>query len=98
MQFLLIAHDYKDGGLERRIGTIEEHWKVGERMHAEGTFLIGAALLDEDNKMKGSVMLFNFPSRKELDEYLKTEPFVVNKVWETIEISQIKVRDKFLKQ
>jgi uncharacterized protein len=96
MQFMLIARDYKDGGLERRKKVIEEHWKMGDKMRAEGKFLFGAGLLDEDNNMRGSVMLFNFQNRKELDEYLKTEPFVLAKVWESIEITPCKVRQELL--
>lgn len=33
----------------------------------------------------------DFESRKELDEYIENEPYVVYKVWEKIEIESINV-------
>ena len=98
MQFFLKARDYRNGGLERREKAIERHWRNCDEMRAGGEFLFGASLLDENNKMRCSIMVFDFPSRKELDEYLKREPFVVDKVWENYEITPCKVRDVFLKQ
>lgn len=42
-------------------------------------------------KMKGSALIMDFESRKELDEYIANEPYVVYKVWEKIEIENINV-------
>ena len=36
--------------------------------------------------MKGSALIMDFDSRKELDDYIANEPYVVEKVWEKIEI------------
>jgi hypothetical protein len=66
-------------------------------MKTEGKYLYGVATLSENGDMNGSVMVLDFPSRKELDEYLKTEPYVINKVWEKIEIVPCKVGPTFLK-
>lgn len=97
MQFLLVAHDHKKRGLQRRLAVREQHVKLGDQMKAEGKYLMGVALLDENNQMKGSVMVLDFPSRKELDEYLKTEPYVIHDVWEKIEILPCKVGPTFMK-
>jgi hypothetical protein len=35
----------------------------------------------------------NFPSEKELHVWLKTEPYVVGKVWKKIEITRCNVND-----
>lgn len=43
-------------------------------------------------------MIFDFPSKKELDEYLKTEPYVVHKVWEKIEILPGQIGPSFIKK
>lgn len=75
----------------------EQHVKLGDQMKAEGKYHMGVALLDEKNQMIGSVMVLEFPTRKMLDEYLKTEPYVVNNVWDTIEIIPCKVGPTFLK-
>ena len=41
--------------------------------------------------MKGSALVMEFESRKELDDYLANEPYVVEKVWEKIEVETMKV-------
>lgn len=58
---------------------------------------MGAALLDEKGQMFGSVMILDYPSRKELDGWLRIEPYLVNKVWEKIEIKPCKVGPSFMK-
>lgn len=57
---------------------------------------MGVALLNEDGQMIGSVMILNYPSRKELDDWLRIEPYVINNVWEKIEITPCKVGSTFL--
>jgi uncharacterized protein len=96
MQFIIIARDYKDA-LERRLAVREKHVALGDELHAQGHFPYGVALLDDNEKMKGSVLIMDFSSRKELDEYLKNEPYVVNKVWESIEILPCRVGPTFTK-
>jgi uncharacterized protein YciI len=41
-------------------------------------------------------MVMDFPSRAELDEWLKVEPYVVGKVWERVEVFKAKVPPIFL--
>jgi len=48
-------------------------------------------LLDDEGKMKGSALIMDFESRKELDDYIANEPYVVENVWEKIEIEPINV-------
>ena len=43
--------------------------------------------------MIGSMLLMDFPSRKELDEWLDKEPYIIGKVWKSIEILKCNVRD-----
>ena len=42
-------------------------------------------MLDDEGKMKGSALIMDFESRKELDDYIANEPYVVEIVWEKIE-------------
>lgn len=95
MQFLVTAYDYKDGGLERRLRVREQHVALGDTMRDAGQFLYGVALLDEEGQMRGSVMVMDFPSRQDLDTWLKAEPYVVNKVWETVEVVPCRVGPSF---
>ena len=41
--------------------------------------------------MKGSALILDFDSREELDNYVANEPYVVEKVWEKIDIDRINV-------
>jgi len=41
--------------------------------------------------MNGSIYIVDFLSRKELDKWLKVEPYVTGKVWEKIDIIPCKV-------
>lgn len=94
MQFLVIAHDYKDR-YERRLVVREEHLVGLKKLKDEGHLLGAIAMIDENEKMIGSTLIVDFPTRENLDEYLKTEPYVTNSVWETIEIIIGKVPPMF---
>ncbi len=96
MQFLVIGKDYPNQ-LSRRLSVRDEHVRQGDALKVAGKYHMGVALLDENGEMCGSVMVMDFPSRKELDEWLKTEPYVVSKVWETIEIIPCKIGPSFQK-
>jgi hypothetical protein len=56
-----------------------------------GEFLSGGAILDEEGKMIGSMIVYEFPDRESLDERLKDEPYIINGVWEKIEIKPFRL-------
>ena len=58
--------------------------------------LWSVALLDEQEKMVGSVLITEFNSREELDKWLEIEPYVTGKVWEKIEVSPCRVGPSFV--
>ncbi len=87
MQFLLIAYDGTDSeALERRMNSREEHLEKIAPLKKAGKFLSGGAILDENDKMVGSMILYETADREELDRLLLNEPYIYNKVWERIEI------------
>jgi uncharacterized protein YciI len=97
MQFIVIARDYKDKDtLNRRMKVREDHIALGDQMVSKGRALYGVALLDDKGTMNGSVYIVDFPTRKELDKWIKIEPYVVGKVWEKIEIIPCKVGPSFV--
>lgn len=53
--------------------------------------MYGGALLDDAGKMIGSVIVVDYPSREELDNWLKVEPYVVGDVWQRIDIKPYRV-------
>ena len=96
-QFLLTGKDGKDkDALDRRMAARAAHLANAEKMQQRGELLIGAAILGDEGKMIGSVMVFNFPSRAELDAYLKDEPYVLGNVWQEIDIQNVAVGAHFM--
>jgi uncharacterized protein YciI len=96
MQFLLIAHDGDDDdALNRRLQAREQHIALGDEMVANGSMLYGGALLDEQEKMIGSVLVLDFQTRQELDAWLKIEPYVLGDVWRRIDAQPFRVGPSF---
>lgn len=96
MQFIVMGYDGTDeGALARRMAAREDHLKVCADSVANGTQLIGAAMMDSNGKMNGSCMIMNFDTRAELDAWLKSEPYIAGKVWERVDVIECKVPDTF---
>lgn len=87
MQYLVIAYDGTDAGAPaRRQAARAAHLEGARAMKAAGTFLEGGAILDDSEQMIGSMMLVDFPGETELQEWLKTDPYVTGDVWRSIEV------------
>lgn len=87
MQFLLTAFDGTDTGApERRMKVRPTHLEKIEILKKSGEFVFGGAILDDNGQMIGSMIVYEFPDRKALDEKLKDEPYIYGKVWEKITI------------
>ena len=54
-----------------------EDCKYNGRNNRNDRVLCAGGLLDEEGKMKGSVLVMDFESGSDLDEYLSTEPMNV---------------------
>jgi len=94
MQFLVIGLDGKDErAMERRLAVREAHIALGDELVESGNMWYGAVLLDDDGNMKGSMLMMDFPSKKELDEWLEKEPYVTGKVWQDLTIHKCNTRD-----
>lgn len=99
MEFLITAYDGTDAGaMSRRLAARSAHLELGNKMIEEGTLLYAAAILDDDNNMIGSSMIVDFPSRKEVDEWLQIEPYVVGGVWKNIEVKKCRTGPAFSRQ
>ena len=98
MQFLIIAHDGTDDeALERRMAAREDHIALSEEAVKRGEQLFGVAILDENDKMCGSVMVVDFPTKEDLQKWLEQEPYVTGGVWQSIDIKPCKVGPGFEK-
>ena len=88
MQFIVKAYD-GEGMLEKRMAVRPRHL---EGMNKLGKHIICAGgLLDDAGKMKGSVLVLEFDSRAELDDYLASEPYITEGVWEKVEVEIMNV-------
>ncbi len=91
-QFVVIARDANDEeALERRTVTRPFHLELAKKMKAAGQLILGGALLDDQEKMRGSVMVVEFETEELLQEWLAIEPYIKNKVWKDIEVKPFKV-------
>ena len=88
MQFIVKAYDGK-GMLEKRMAVRPRHLEGMVRLGAH--VVCAGGLLDDEGKMKGSVLIMDFQSREELDNYLANEPYVKEHVWEKIEVERLNV-------
>lgn len=88
MQFMIKALD-GEGMLARRMEVRPDHLEGMKRMNSH--IIVAGGLLDEEGKMKGSLLVVEFDSRNEVDEYLANEPYVRANVWQKIEVEQMNV-------
>ena len=88
VQFVIRAYDGK-GMLEKRMEVRPRHLEGMEKIRQH--VVCAGGLLDDEGKMKGSMLVMEFESRQELDEYLANEPYVLEHVWEKIEVEPINV-------
>lgn len=98
MYFIINGYDYTDEkALERRMTAREEHMKGVEAMQKSGNYLMAGAMLNTEGNMCGSTIFADFETRQELDTWLEKEPYVLQKVWERVEIIECKIPPVFLK-
>lgn len=98
MQFLVIGYDGTDEKApERRMAVREAHLAGVTKMKEEGKAIFGVAILNEREQMIGSSLVVDFPTRADVDAWLKSEPYVVGDVWRKIEVLPARVPPMFAK-
>ena len=88
MQYLIKAYD-GDNTLEKRMAVRPKHLENIAKMMEH--VICAGGLLDEEGSMIGSVLIMKFDDRVQLDNYLHTEPYLTEKVWEKVEIEPMNV-------
>ena len=88
MQYLITAYDGANM-LEKRMAVRPRH--IENMAKVDGEVICAGGLLDENGKMKGSVLILDFDSKERLDEYLADEPYIVEHVWEKITVEPMNV-------
>ena len=88
MQFVITAYD-GEGMLEKRMEVRPRHLEGMKRLGKK--IICAGGLLDEEGRMKGSVLILDFPDRTALDEYLSNEPYMQEHVWERVNVEVMNV-------
>ena len=73
MQFIIRAYDGR-GMLGKRMEVRPRHLEGMKRLGSQ--VICAGGLLDGYEKMKGSVLVMEFPNREALDAYLAAEPYI----------------------
>ena len=90
MQFLILAYD-GENKLAKRLEVRPQHLANLANLPSDAHVICAGGLLTEEGQMKGSAMVMDFPDRASLDDYLRTEPYVVAGVWEKITVEPMNV-------
>ena len=88
MQYIIKAYD-GENMLDKRMAVRPRHLEGMDKLGKH--IIVAGGILDEAGKPKGSVLVLEFDSRAALDEYLANEPYVVEHVWEKVEVETMNV-------
>ena len=88
MQFVITAYDGPNM-LEKRMEVRPRHLQNLSQL--KGKILCAGGILDEEGKMKGSVLIMEFDDRAGLDRYLASEPYLTEHVWEKVKVDPMNV-------
>ncbi len=87
MRYLITAYDGTDEGApDRRMSVRGEHLSNILKVKEKGSVICAGGLPDEEGRLIGSFLVMEFETRELLDEYLASEPYMLNGVWQDVEI------------
>ncbi len=88
MQFVLVAYDGTDeDALDRRMAVREAHLDLAKEMIESGKWLYACGILDDEERLIGSMIVCDFPSREEMEQqWIVKEPYMLGNVWQTVKI------------
>jgi uncharacterized protein YciI len=91
-QYLIHALDAKDDkALERRLTVRAEHLENAKSLKENGNFILGGAMLNNEGLMIGSTLVLQFETEPEFELWKQNEVYILNKVWDKIEIYPFKI-------
>ena len=99
MLFMILANDASDAdALARRMAHRGEHIRVMDASRDAGLCRFGAAMLNDEGVMCGSAIILDMPDMQAVEEWMKAEPFVTQKVWGDVRVIPLKVGPSFEKE
>jgi uncharacterized protein YciI len=91
-QYIITGYDHTDeGALKRRMDVRPQHLDGAKELKADNNYIMGGAILDDEGKMIGSVMVLQFETDEELEAWKKREIYITSGVWETVDVKPFKV-------
>lgn len=98
MAQLLIALDGEDeGARERRVAQREQHVVAMEHLYDQGRYLLGGPLRRAgDDQVIGSMIVTDFATRGEFNEWLRNDPMTVGGVWKSTQVFDVHIAEKYL--
>ena len=98
MQYAVIAYDGTDEeALERRMKVRDAHMQyVVDTRRTKGHLIHGGALLDDTDKMIGSILIVDFPDQQSFDNWYNNDPYVKGNVWQNVQIIPFKTAPAFV--
>lgn len=93
-QYLIIAQDgIDDGALDRRKEVRPLHLAGAKKLKENNNFVIGGAMLDDNDNMRGSIMIVQFESQEDFQTWYDNEPYITGGVWREIEVKLFRVAE-----
>lgn len=91
-QYIVTGYDYTDeGALQRRMDIRPHHLDGVRDLIAKGNYHTGGAILNDNGKMIGSVMILQFETEEELEAWKLGEIYITKKIWESVDIKPFKL-------
>ena len=93
-QFIIHAKDFGDAEAPaRRAYARPFHLQRMKEEKKKGIFILGGALLNEQSRMIGSVIIVALPDIQSVESWIQQDSYVVNQVWNEITITPFRVAD-----
>lgn len=94
LQYLIIAYDGSDSeAFDRRAKVRPSHFEMARELKKHNRFITGGAILNDEGKMIGSMMVVQFETEDDLSHWMKNEPYITGNVWQHIEVKPFRVAD-----
>lgn len=94
MKYIIHAYDHTDpDALDRRMAVRPAHLAFVRQLKEKGQFVLGGALLNPEQIMIGSMLMLELETEADLQTYLKTDPYIVEGVWENVDVKPFRQAD-----
>lgn len=91
-QFMIQAKDFTDSeALQRRLSMRNEHLARMQEEKKKDIFIIGGALLSQEETMIGSMILLSLPAEEAVWQWIESDVYKTGKVWDEITVTPFRV-------